>query len=177
MITQIFEMITQIKIFLNLIVLQYRNLKVILKIWSHKFRFNVILNLFQNPETSSGWRLIWMLKQVQHDTIRGFPLMFLLSLCGCATFHQTKLQKTYDSLESEINILTLDEATKRWGEPTFAVQRGNLLIVTWQKEKHWENISPLASIIYATPVTKGWELRLAFDKNTKKMLHYNYRTW
>jgi len=105
-----------------------------------------------------------------------FIIWIFFFINGCA-INQTSFKKTCDALESEINILTLDEAIKKWGDPKFAIQKGNLFIVTWQNEKHWENIVPPVKILYALPIVKGWEIRGYFDKDTKKMLHYNYRVW
>jgi hypothetical protein len=110
----------------------------------------------------------------------------LLFIIACAsnntktdtkTNTKTELQNFYKELDASINIMTYDDALMRWGEPSSVTQGEEIFIVTWRKEKEIKAVRTFRESLFVVPISRGSELRLTFDKSTKKMIKWDHKKW
>jgi len=102
----------------------------------------------------------------------------LFFIMACASNNtKTELQNFYKELDTKINIMTYDEALMRWGEPSSVVEGDEMFLVTWREEKSSKAVLPYRRSLFVVPVSHGSELRLSFDKNTKKMIKWVFKRW
>lgn len=90
---------------------------------------------------------------------------------------KTELQNLYKELDASINIMTYDDALMRWGEPSSVTQGEEIFVVTWRKEKESKAVLPFRESLFVVPISRGSELRLTFDKSTKKMIKWDHKKW
>lgn len=102
----------------------------------------------------------------------------LFFIMGCASNNtKTGLQDLYRELDARLNIMTYDEALMAWGEPNSVVEGDEIFIVTWRQEKSSKAVLPYRRSLFVVPVSHGSELRLTFDKDTKKMIRWDFKQW
>lgn len=106
-----------------------------------------------------------------------FLLLILLIFVACASSRKAQLQEFYKRLDSNIGIMTYDDAIMRWGEPTSTTKGENIFVVTWGSEKSGTAVIPWRGTIFTAPISHGWKLRLTFDKTTQKMINWYYKEW
>jgi len=80
-------------------------------------------------------------------------------------------------LNSNINIMTWDEALMTWGQPGSSFEGDEVFLGTWGGEKSGSAIFPINKMIFITPIESGWQLRLTFNKKTRKLASWQYEKW
>jgi len=101
--------------------------------------------------------------------------MFFIS--GCGPTHKAQLQEFYKNLDGAVNKMTYDQAIATWGPPTSITQGDKVFVATWFSERKGAAAMPIGNMMFAVPLSHGWELGLTFNKETKKMVYWRYREW
>jgi len=96
------------------------------------------------------------------------PLVLLLSL-ACAP---RPLAKRLD-FPSKTDIKTYDDALIKYGTPDSVSEGEKIFAATWSyKETRGAMVNRFGIVR-----SRGWELQLIFDKETKEMINWKYRRW
>lgn len=80
-------------------------------------------------------------------------------------------------LNSKLNLLTWDEAIMTWGEPGSTFNGDEVFLATWGGQKSGSAIFPINKTIFIAPIEKGWQMRLTFNKKTRKLVSWQYEKW
>ena len=104
-------------------------------------------------------------------------ILSIIFIGGCASGRQAQLEEFYRSLESNINVMTYDQAIVNWGQPASIVEGEDITLVTWGSQTSGSLAVPLMGMTATMPVSHGWELQLTFNKTTNRMVYWKYREW
>jgi len=91
--------------------------------------------------------------------------------------YQGKRTSIGEYLNSKLNIMTWDEAIMTWGQPSSTFEGDEVFLGTWGGEKSGGAIFPIGKTIFVAPIESGWQLRLTFNKNTRKLVSWQYDKW
>jgi len=80
-------------------------------------------------------------------------------------------------LNGKLNIMTWDEAIMTWGQPTSTFEGDEVFLGTWGGQKSGGAIFPINKMIFIAPIESGWQLRLTFNKKTRKLASWQYKKW
>jgi len=73
--------------------------------------------------------------------------------------------------------MTYDQAIMTWGQPVSITQGDEIFVVTWASSSSGAIAMPIGNMIYAAPVSSGYNLQLTFDKRTKLLRYWRYGEW
>lgn len=88
-----------------------------------------------------------------------------------------RLQEFYAFLNSNVGKMTLDDAVVRWGPPLSRYEGDELVVAEWNSESTSQLVAPIGNMWVAVPVQHGWQLRLSFEKSSRKLSAWNYKAW
>lgn len=80
-------------------------------------------------------------------------------------------------LNSKLDLMTWDEAIMTWGEPGSTFNGDEVFLATWGGQKSGRAIFPINKMIFIAPIESGWQLRLTFNKKTRKLASWQYEKW
>lgn len=80
-------------------------------------------------------------------------------------------------LNGKLNLMTWDEAILTWGQPGSTFEGDEIFLATWGDQNSREAIFPIDKMILISPIESGWQLRLAFNKKTRKLTDWHYEKW
>lgn len=80
-------------------------------------------------------------------------------------------------LNSKLNLMTWDDAIMTWGEPGSTFNGDEVFLATWGGQKSGGAIFPINKMIFIAPIESGWQLRLTFNKKTRKLASWQYEKW
>ena len=105
------------------------------------------------------------------------PLVF--SACGGGNAAQRKA--FIGELHSEIGFATLDDLIPNLGPPQQTIETPEGIWYTWRKVNSGVVTGGVSigffSMMMGAPAETGEELNCLFDRNTGRLIHYNYREW
>jgi len=105
------------------------------------------------------------------------PLLF--SSCGGGNVAQRK--SFIQGLHSEIGYATLDDLISEMGPPQQSMETPEGTWYTWRKVNSGAVSGGVSigffGISMGAPTETGEELNCLFDRNTGRLINYNYREW
>jgi hypothetical protein len=119
------------------------------------------------------------------------PMLFFISFCvlcilfltSCTTLdpryagEEKRPPSLEETLNSQIGIMTYDDALMAWGEPVSIVQGDEIFVATWGGERGGNAVFPIGNMFVAMPFESGWKLLLSFNKETKRLVTWRYNKW
>lgn len=106
--------------------------------------------------------------------------LFLLMGCG------PSMQSIQDRMDSQIGVLTYDQAINRWGPPYSVIGGSGVWNALWSVEAPPGACNTVLSYLppgftggypMARSIRNGEALRITFDKTTRFMVDWSYRRW
>ena len=106
--------------------------------------------------------------------------LFLLMGCG------PSMQSVQDRMDSQIGVLTYDQAINRWGPPSSVIGGSGALNALWSMEAPPGACETVLSYLspgfaqgypMARSIRNGEALSITFDKTTRFMVEWSYRRW
>jgi hypothetical protein len=93
-----------------------------------------------------------------------FGALCLIFLTSCTTLdprytdEEKRPLSLEETLNSQMGIVTYDDALMTWGEPMSLVQGDEILVATWDGKKGGKAVFPIGTMFVAMPFESGWRL-------------------